>query len=395
MSWSSSTAWSADDSTAAAPASPAAAPSAEQESPWLEASVEAPQQGPGLLPARPVTKKELLQFTDQLALLTDTGVSLAQAMQTIAEQESHPRLRRVLAQLLEKLEQGEDFSQALEQFPKLFGPTYITLVRAGEATGLMSQMLARVADYLRAELDTRRKIRAAMAYPCVMALMAVGVTVFLLTYVMPKFTPLFASRGMNLPLPTRVVLAISNALTGYWWAWLLALAAGGVGLGWVLRTEAGRWHWDGLKLRLPVLGPLVQRVILSRSLRTLGVLLNCGVPLLEALKLTSQVSGNRRYQAAWDEVIEEVTTGKEIHTVLQQGALFPPMLVRMIATGEETGRLDEVLDRVSLHYDREIEAALKTATSLIEPLMIGVMGVVVGGIGLALMLPIFKLSSPG
>ncbi len=388
MSWSSPTDWSSQTAVAVR------AEEAEASAPGLREAEANAEELLGLL-TRPITKKDLLQFTDQLALLTDTGVSLAQAVRTIAEQESHPRLRRLLEDLLEKLEQGEDFSRALEDHSRLFGPTYVALVRAGEATGLMSQMLQRVADYLRAELDTRRKVRAAMAYPCVMAVMAVGVTIFLLTYVLPKFTPLFSRRGMELPLPTRVVLAISHALMGYWWAWLLALGAGGVALAWALRSEAGRWHWDGLKLRLPVLGPLVQRIILSRSLRTLGVLLHCGVPLLDALRLTSQVSGNRRYQESWDRVSEEVTAGKEIHVVLQEEPLFPPMLVQMIATGEETGRLDEVLQRISQHYDREVEAALKTATSLIEPLMIGVMGVVVGGIGLALMLPIFKLSSPG
>ncbi len=256
MSWPSSTTWSSSDA-AAAPQSPAAAlPELGDQTAW-QTSAEQTSQGLGELLARPITKKELLQFTDQLALLTDTGVSLAQAMHAIAEQEPHPRLRRLLVQLLQQLEQGEDFSQALEEHAALFGPTYISLVRAGEATGLMSQMLARVADYLRAELDTRRKVRAAMAYPCVMAVMAVGVTIFLLSYVLPKFTPLFASRGMDLPLPTRVVMAVSHALTGYWWAWLLALAALAAGAGWALRTDSGRWHWDGLKLRLPVVGPLV------------------------------------------------------------------------------------------------------------------------------------------
>ncbi len=367
---------------------------------WLEelSSQEAASQQQSLwsreLWTRPVSKKQVLQFTEQLALLTDTGVSLAQAIGAIMQQESHPQFRRVLGELLEALEQGQDFSVALEQYPKLFSPTYVTLVRAGEATGLMSQMLERVGDYLRAELDMRRKVWSAMAYPAVMAVMAVGVTVFLLTYVLPKFTPLFSSRGMKLPLPTRVVMAISQSLTGYWWAWLLVVVAVAGAVYWALRTPQGRWYWDLWKLRLPVLGNLQQKIILARSLRTLGLLLRCGVPLLEALRLTSQVSANCHYQASWDRVSEEVTAGKEIHTVLQDDPLFPPMLVRMIATGEETGRLDEVLGRVSLHYDREVEGALKAATSLIEPLMIGVMGVVVGGIGLALMLPIFKLSAP-
>ncbi len=343
--------------------------------------------------ARRVRKADVMYTTTQLAVMVETGVTLAEALAAIIEQEENPTFRRILKAIRREVESGNDFSAALAEYPKIFDHTYVSLIRAGEATGMLGGMLDRIARHLRKEIEARSKVRAAMIYPCVMFTMAVGVTIFLLTFVLPKFMPLFEARGVELPIPTKVMLAISHAVVGYWMWWVAGIVALLTAFVIVKRTESGGRAWDATKLNLPVVGNAIQKIVLSRSVRTLGVMVQAGVPVLDALKLTSQISGNRLYAEIWLRVIDEVTAGKEIHTALLGSPLFPSTLVRMIAAGEDTGKLDVVLQRVSDYYDQEVETSVKAATGLIEPIMIGVMGVIVGGIGLGLLLPIFSLSS--
>ncbi len=343
--------------------------------------------------ARRIRKTDVLYATNQLAVMVETGVTLAEALSAIIEQEENPTFRQVLSQIRREVESGNDFSAALAEYPKVFDHTYISLIRASEATGMLGEMLHRISNHLRKEIEARRKVRAAMIYPCVMFTMAVGVTVFLLTFVLPKFMPLFEARGVNLPIPTKVMLAVSHAFVDYWPWWIASAVGLIVGFFVARKTEPGGRMWDTVKLKLPIVGRAIQKIVLSRSVRTLGVMVQAGVPVLEALKLTSQIAGNRLYEETWLRVIDDVTAGKEIHTALLGSPLFPSTLVRMIASGEETGKLDQVLQRVSDYYDQEVETAVKAATGLIEPIMIGVMGVIVGGIGLGLLLPIFSLSS--
>ena len=348
----------------------------------------------GLFPRR-IRKSEIIHLTSQLAVMVDTGITLSAALDGIAEQEENPSLKATLNDLRMRVEGGEDFSKALAAHPKQFNRTYVAMIKASEQTGGLAAMLETVAIYLRKEMETRGKVKAAMAYPAVMAVLAVAVTIFLLTFVLPKFEPLFAKQGSSLPKPTIVMMVISDALTGYWWAWL----AGAVGLiaGYIFakRTEQGRMGLDWMKLNLPILGPLFRKVAISRSLRTLGTMLASGVSVLDALRLSAEVAGNYFYEKLWLRVHDEVTTGNRICQALSGDPLFPPTLVQMIASGEETAKLDSVLEKVSGHYDHEVDTSLKTTTSLIEPLMISVMGVVVGGIGLGLLLPIFSLSRGG
>ncbi len=344
-----------------------------------------------LLPKR-VSKNDLIYVTSQLAIMVGTGVTISQALGGIVEQETNPTLRRMLGDLKESVEGGQDFSTALGRYPKYFDNTYVSLVRASEATGTLGEMLERIADYLRKEAETRGKIRAAMAYPTVMMVLAAGVTVFLLTYILPKFTPLFKSKGMDLPAPTRLVMSVSDALLGYWYLWLIAAVAAAVGFLYGRRTAPGRKAIDWLKINLPILGPMFRKVAISRGIRTLGTMLAGGVPVMEAIRLAGAVSSNHYYEQLWEQVHEEVAGGKRICEILQGNPLFPKVLVQMISAGEESGKLDTVLEKVSVYYDREVETSLKATTSLIEPIMIAMMGVVVGTIGLALMLPIFSLS---
>ncbi|NLX96211.1 MAG: type II secretion system F family protein [Rhodopirellula sp.] len=344
-----------------------------------------------LFPAR-VSKSDLIYATSQLAIMVDTGITLSAALAGIVEQEENPTFRKVLAELKNAVEGGEDFSTALARYPKLFDKTYVSLVRASEATGSLGAMLDRVANYLRKELETRGKVRAAMAYPGVMMVLAAGVTVFLLTYILPKFTPMFKSRGTQLPKPTLLMMSASEVILDYWYLWLAGFVVVMAGYFIGRRTDPGRRFLDWLKISLPIVGPTFRKVIISRSIRTLGTMLANGVSVLEALKLCGEVSGNYYYEQLWREVRDQVTAGKRICEVLEGNALFPRVLVQMIACGEETARLDYVLERVSAYYDQEVETSLKTTTSMLEPIMISVMGVVVGGIGLALLLPIFSLS---
>jgi type IV pilus assembly protein PilC len=339
-----------------------------------------------------VSKSEIIYATSQLAIMVDTGVTLSAALGGLIEQEANPTFRKVLADLKQSVEGGGDFSAALARHPKLFDKTYTSLVRASEATGSLGTMLERIAGYLRKELETRGKVRAAMAYPGVMMVMAVGVTVFLLTYILPKFVPIFKAKASQLPKMTLFMMNLSDTLLENWYLWLGGAAMVVVGVLVGKRTEPGRRAIDWLKINLPIVGPTVRKVILSRTIRTLGTLLASGVPMLEALRLSGEVSDNYYYEKLWQDVREQVVSGKRICEVVAGSSLFPRVLVQMIACGEETARLDFVLQRVSVYYDQEVETALKTATSMIEPIMIAVMGVVVGGIGMALLLPIFTLS---
>jgi type IV pilus assembly protein PilC len=345
----------------------------------------------GLL-SRRVSRNDLIYMTSQLAIMVETGITLSTALDGILDQEPNPIFRRMLRSLKEDVEGGHDFSTALARYPKYFDKTYISLVKASEATGTMGEMLDRIATYLRKESDTRGKVRAAMAYPTVMMVLATGVTIFLLTYILPKFMPLFKSRGTKLPKPTVIMMAVSDALLHYWYLWLLAIVAAVVGFFYGRRTEAGRKILDWIKINTPIVGPMFRKVAISRSIRTLGTLLSSGVPIMEAIRLAGAVSSNHYYEQLWTKVLGEVSGGKRICEILRGNPLFPRVLVQMIAAGEDTGKLDEVLERVSTYYDREVETTLKATTSLIEPLMISVMGIVVGTIGLALMLPIFSLS---
>lgn len=344
------------------------------------------------LVARRVPRSAIIYTTAQLSIMVDTGITLSSALAGIIAQEDNPTLRKVLDDLRKSVEAGGDFSSALAKHPKQFNQTYVSLVRAAEATGTLGEMLDRIAGYLRKEVETRSRVRAALAYPGVMMCAAVAVTVFLLTFIMPKFTPLFQSRGDQLPAPTKILMGLSGAILGYWYLWILLVAALVVAFYFGKRTEQGRVAWDWVKIHCPLVGKTYRKVVISRSIRTLATMIAAGVPVVESIQLCGEVAGNIHYKNMWGKVLDQVTAGQRINEALAGNPLMPNVLVQMIASGEETGKLDYVLNRVSTYYDQEVEAALKTTTSLIEPILIIIMGIVVGGIGLSLLLPIFSLS---
>ncbi len=344
-----------------------------------------------LFPPR-VKKNDIVYVTGQLAVMADTGITLSVALESIAKQETNPTLKAVLLDLKSQVEGGEDFSTALARYPKYFDRTYIALIRASEKTGTLAEMLENISQYMRNQLETMQKVRGALAYPTVMLVLATGVTIFLLTYVLPKFQPLFSRKGIKLPQMTVVLMTVSNALLDYWWAWLIAIVVAAIVFVVGRKTPTGRAIIDWLAIHTPIIGPLCRKVILSRSVRTLGTMVESGVSMLDALKLAAEVSSNVYYERVWLGALDLVTEGKSISDSLHGNPLFPGPLVQMIAAGEDTGKLDHVLRKVSSHYDKEVDIAIKSATTMLEPLMITVMGVVVGGIAMGLLLPIFSLS---
>ncbi len=353
--------------------------------------IEESDDGGSLFPRR-VKRSDIVYFTSQLAIMVQTGIKLSEALNGIADQEDNPTLKSILLELKGAVESGEDFSTALSRFPKHFDRTFVALIRSSEETGLLGEMLEQISIYLNKQAENRGKIRAAMTYPAVMLFLASGITLFLLTYIMPKFTPLFKNRGIDLPLPTVVLMTISDALVNYWYAWILGAIAVTVGFALFRRTTTGRQTLDWLKIHIPIVGPLIRKVIISRCISTLGTMVRSGVQILDAIKLTGNVSGNYYYEQSWQHVHDEVTTGNRICESLRNNSLYPRTLVQMIGSGEETGQLDTVLKKVSSFYDREVDSSIKTVSSLIEPLMITIMGAVVGTIGLSILLPIFSLS---
>jgi len=341
--------------------------------------------GPGL--------RDVLAFTNQLSVMIKAGINIRNAIAGIGDGVANRKFQAIIYQIKADVEAGEPFSDALAKHPKVFPPLYINMVRASELSGNLGHMLERLAAYLDQQADTRRTVIGAMVYPCIIGVMAVVTTVVLLTFVLPKLMPLFAGKEQYLPGPTKVVMGTSRFLTGFWWLLLLILAGAITGFMMMLRTEAGRRMWDAAKLKFPLMGRMFRALYISRGLSTMGELVRAGVPMLETLGITAEVSGNELHKDIWNQVYESVQQGGKIVEPLRRQRLLPPNVVQMIAAGEESGTLGEVLGDVSEFYSRELRATIKAVTSMIEPIMIIVMGVIVGFIVASILLPIFKLSN--
>lgn len=344
--------------------------------------------------AKRVTRNDIVEFASQMAVMVDAGVPLSSALEGLAAQTDNATLKNMLDSIQQGVQGGDDLSTSLAKYPKHFDRAFVNLVRASEASGTLGPMLERIATQNRTDADTRGRIKGALIYPAAMMTMCVGVIIFLLTYVFPKLMPMFAGREKDIPGPTKFLLAVSTSMTTYW-PFYVAGALGLVGFGvFLLQQRNGRIMLDWMKIYLPPFGGLCRKVALSRSLRTLSTTLNAGVPMLEALQLSAGVCNNHFYESCWNDVSDKVTTGRQVHEALQTHTLFPKMMIQMIASGEKSGRLGKVLEKVSDYLDRDVANAVKTVTSLLEPLIITVLGSAIGGIAIAMLLPIFKLSSP-
>jgi type IV pilus assembly protein PilC len=340
------------------------------------------------------SKKDILNFTNQLAVMVRAGISLQDALESIGAQIPKVRFRAVVLDLKSQIEGGECFSRALARYPDIFGNLYVNMIAAAEISGSMSAMLQQLVAYLDQESETRSQIIGAMVYPTIIATMAVTCVTFLLMFVLPRFLLVFAGKEHLLPAPTKLIMALSGGLRHYWFIIFPAIAAVILGF-WYLtnRTAAGKFWWDKTKLHIPLLGTLCRNLYITRSMHTMGVLTNAGVPILDTISITALISGNILYERMWRGVYEAVRQGKKIAASLAEYSLMPSNVVQMIQAGEESGSLGEVLKDISEFYARQLRTIIKTVTSMIEPLMIVVMGVLVGFIAMSIILPIFKMSS--
>ncbi len=338
-------------------------------------------------------RKDILSFTKQLSIMIRAGISLQDSLESIAEQNNKEKFKVIIIDLKNRIESGESFSQALGEYPAIFSDLYLNMVAAAEVSGSLSNMLQKLSEYLDSEADTRSQVRGAMVYPIIIAVMAVSVTVFLLCFVLPRFTAIFAGKEHLLPGPTKALMATSAFMRGYWYFILPAVGAFFWGFWYFIGTEGGRRWWDKAKLVLPLIKTLCKSLYISRSLHTMGVLTRAGVPILNTISITAQIAGNLLYKDMWLGVYEEVRQGKKIASSLSQYNLMPSNVIQMVKSGEDSGTMSDVLRDVSEYYARELRTVIKTVTSMIEPIMIILMGILVGFIAMSIILPIFKMSS--
>ena len=337
--------------------------------------------------------KDVQNFTSQLAVMIRAGISIRSAIEGISDQVENPKFKTMLVQMKRDVESGKQFSDALLRYPKTFSPLYINMVKASELSGGFSKMLDKIAGYLAQQIETSSMVKGAMIYPGIIGTLAIGTTIFLLTFVLPRFMVIFKGKEAALPKPTKLLLWLSDFMVNYWYVILFGLAAATWGFFMMLRTEWGRVWFDKMKLTIPLFKKMFRALYISRSLHTMGQLINAGVPMLDTIAITADISGNTIYKRMWRNVYSAVKQGKKISQPLQASPLLPRSVVQMISAGEESGKLGEVLYEVSEFYSKELKSVIKTCTSMIEPLMIVVMGGLVGFIAMSIILPIFKLSS--
>ncbi len=338
------------------------------------------------------TQKHVLDFTTQLAVMIRAGINLRAALDGIAEQTQHVAFKKVIETLKNDVESGKQFSDAVAKHPKLFNPLYVNMVRASEMSGSFSKMLDRIAGYIAQQIETRKMVVGAAIYPAIIGTLAVGVTVFLLTFVLPKFAGVFEGKEDVLPWATKFLMGLSRFMVENWYVLVGGVAAAGGCIYAFCKTEVGSFWVDKMKLTLPVLKTMFRSLYISRSLQTMGQLINAGVPLLDTLTITGDISGNVLFKGLWRKVHASVKQGKKVTQQLQKDSVLPRAVIQMISAGEESGKLGEVLDEISTFYAKQLKDNIKAVTSMIEPIMILMMGTVVGFIAMAIILPIFKMS---
>src|SRR6266540_7378117 len=340
---------------------------------------------------RKVKDKEMAIFTRQFSTMIDAGLPLVQCLTILAEQSESKNLRAVTSMVARDVESGSSLAEAFRKHPRTFDDLFTNMIEVGESGGILDIVLQRLSTYIEKAAALKRKIKAAMIYPLTIVGVAFIVVVFMLTFVIPTFAKMFKDLGAELPLPTQIVVWLSDFMRSY----ILLVIAGIVGCVFALRayyrTEKGRSTIDALLLKLPIIGTLIRKVAVARFTRTLGTLVSSGVPLLEGLRITARTSGNRVVEKAVMQCRAAVTAGKTLAEPLKASGVFPPMVIQMISVGEQTGALDAMLSKIADFYDDEVDTAVGALTALLEPIMIVILGVLIGGLVVAMYLPIFKL----
>ena len=335
---------------------------------------------------------DLVVFTRQLATMVDAGLAMVQSLQALGEQTTNKVMRDVIKDVTQRVESGDSFSQALMKHPKVFNRLYVCMVDAGEKGGLLAEILARVATFLENTARLRKKVKSAMMYPTVVTFVAITITIFLLVKVVPVFGEIFSGFGAKLPAPTQYLIALSEWLQGNLLILIPAMAL--VIYGWLayIKTKQGREFWDRTRIQLPIFGVIAHKICLARFTRTLASLIRSGVPILEVLGIVANTVGNVVMEKAIRIAMTDIEKGSGISDAMSKHPVFPTMIIRMMSAGEQTGKIDSMLERIADFLDEEIETTLSGLTSLIEPLLIVFLGVVVGGIVICMFLPIFKMS---
>ena len=339
-----------------------------------------------------VKATDLTIMTRQLSTMVSSGMTILRALYVLEAQTDSKPLAATIVKIRKDVEAGLPLSDALERHPKVFSPLFVAMTRAGETGGILEDSLIRIADQLEKEDSLRRQIKSAMVYPGVVLTFALTVLIGLVTFLVPVFVGVFETFDGELPTITKFTVALSDAMKGYWWAFILGTA----GAVWLFRrwksTHRGRGQWDAFRLRIPMqIGDIVQKVALARWSRTLSALVSAGVPLLAALDITAKTAGNRVIENAMDEVIESVKRGGTIADPLKAASVFPGMVSHMVGVGEETGALDAMLSKIADFYEDQVAAAVKSLTSILEPVMLVVVGGIVGFVVISMYMPLFKV----
>ena len=343
-----------------------------------------------LRPGR-VKLKQIAVFCRQFATMVNSGLPILRALSILADQTQSAELAKVLVQVRTDVEQGSSLSGAMGKHPKAFNNLFISMVKAGETGGVLDDVLLSLASQIEKEVELRRKIKSAMTYPVVVVALVTLILAAMLLFVVPQFETIYTNLGGQLPLPTRILLGVSEAFRKYWYVIALGVGIGAFVFRRYKKTDQGRARVDALKIRIPVFGPLFHKVALARFSSTLGMLLRAGVPILQALDNVKETVNNRVIADAVDDVKASVREGESIAKPLGKHKVFPPMVVQMLAVGEETGAVDTMLDKVAEFYNNEVTATVEALTSLIEPLLIAIIGGMVGAAVIALYMPMFNI----
>ncbi len=339
-----------------------------------------------------VTDDEVHALTRQLATLLGAGIPLVGALDALMEQTASAPFKKIIAQIKESVNEGNSLTHSLSRHPKLFSNIYINMVRAGEASGSLDVVLERLAEFGEHQQALKSRLTSALVYPIFMAIIGTAVLFFLVSFVVPNITRVFTDMKQVLPLPTIILIWFSDFMRSFWWTLLLGVVAVIMGIRKAIKTPNGQYFWDRMKLRLPVLGPLNRRIALSRFGRTLGSLLQSGVPLITSLQIVRNIVNNVLIGDVIDEAMEDIQAGKSLNLALSRSRWFPPVFLQMVAVGEQSGDLEAMLNKIADAYEREVEARIAGMTALIEPVMILAMAIVVGFIVISILLPIFEMN---
>ena len=338
-----------------------------------------------------VKGKEIVIFSRQLSTLVSSGIPIVQGLSILEEQTLNPSFKEVIGKIRGDIEGGLSIGDALSKHPKLFSELYVNMVRSGELGGILDVILERLSSYLESADALKRKVKSAMMYPVIIAIFAGGVTAMLLTVVVPKFVGMFLESGMKLPLPTQILWDLSNFLKSSMHFLIIGIIALVVGFKYYHKTPAGKRQVDKLMLKIPMFGEMLLKVAVAKFTRTFGTLVKSGVPILQALDTVAKTSGNKIIEEAILKARDSIREGERISDPLKESGVFPPMVTQMISVGEETGNLDTMLMKIADFYDNEVDPAVTGLTALIEPVVIVVLGVIIGSVVLALYMPMFEM----